>query len=69
MKKLSREITRIRRSLGLSMAAYAEQLDTYHYCISRYEQGVATPSLRTLSKIIKHARANNIDVGLDDFIL
>ena len=27
MKKLPREITRIRRSLGLSMAAYAAELD------------------------------------------
>ena len=69
MKKLPREITRIRRSLGLSMAAYAAELDTYHYCISRYEQGVSTPSLSTVSKIVKHARANDVEVCLENFLL
>ncbi|MBX4189701.1 helix-turn-helix domain-containing protein [Candidatus Parcubacteria bacterium] len=62
-------IKKIRDGMLLTQAELAERLHVTKASICNYEKGFRVPNRRVLREILELARANNIDVKIEDLLV
>jgi transcriptional regulator with XRE-family HTH domain len=51
----------------MTQVEFAEQLGLSKQMISNYENGLYSPSMSTIKKLVKIASENNIEIDVNDF--
>jgi len=57
----------LRQKLLMTQVEFAEQLGLSKQMISNYENGLYSPSMSTIKKLVKIASENNIEIDINDF--
>lgn len=64
---MTSQVKMIRQKLLLTQAEFAKKLGLSKQMISNYENGLYSPSMNTIKKLVQIAAENNIEINIEDF--